>query len=283
MDERHDPQTNAPDEGELLAAYLDAETDDLTSARIERLLQQDPQAIAKLDAIARVRARLQRLDDVVPPEDLRERLDARLRAERTRYTEHGVARRAPAARQPASRARRWNQRLAPRAAAAGLVLLAVIGGAALLLPRSGSDSMGATAEEAGGAGEAPASAPRLGGEDNSTYAEGAEGTIEQDAGQPADTQAALELQRVRTDADIAARLDRRAQRTQDAAARETRLRRRAGMPTAPICLSDIDATAVDLVELDGEPVLSALVPDPDGSKVALFDLQTCARLRTFTP
>jgi hypothetical protein len=279
MDERHDPQTNAPDEGELLAAYLDADTDDLTSARIERLLQQDPQAIAKLDAIARVRARLQRLDDVVPPEGLRERLDARLRAERTRHAEHGAARRA----RVASRARWWNERLAPRAAAAVLVLLAVIGGAALLLPRSGSDSMGATAEEAGGAGEAPASAPRLGGEDNSTYAEGAEGAIEQDAGQPADTQAALELQRVRTDADIAARLDRRAQRTQNAAARETRLRRRAGMPTAPVCLSDIDATAVDLVELDGEHVLSALVPDPDGPKVALFDLQTCARLRTFTP
>jgi hypothetical protein len=50
-----------------------------------------------------------------------------------------------------------------------------------------------------------------------------------------------------------------------------------------VCLSDIDATAVDLVELDGQPVLAALVPHRDGDRVAIFDPQACERLRTFTP
>src|SRR5918994_5777036 len=112
MDERNDPQTNAPDEGELLAAYLDAETDDMASARVERLLRQDPQAAAKLDALAHTRARLQRLDDVAPPEGYRERLDARLRAERTPGARHDDVRRAPVARQAGDRARWWNDRVA---------------------------------------------------------------------------------------------------------------------------------------------------------------------------
>src|ERR687891_318652 len=132
MDERHDPQTNAPDEGELLAAYLDAETDDITSARVERLLRQDPQVAAKLDALARTRARLQRLDDVAPPEGFRERLDARLRAERTSGAQRGDARRPSVARRAGSRTRWWNDRFAPRVAVAALVLLVVAGGDALL-------------------------------------------------------------------------------------------------------------------------------------------------------
>jgi negative regulator of sigma E activity len=283
MDERHDPQTNAPDEGELLAAYLAAETDDITSARIERLLRQDPQAITKLDAIASVRARLQRLDDVVPPDGLRERLDARLRAERTHHAKHGDARRAPVDHQSASRVRRWNQRLAPIAAVAVLVLLAVVGGAALLsggMAGSTDDSAGAAAE---GEADAPLSAPRFGTEENEAEAAQQGGAMEQDKDRAVEPQAAVELPRVRTDADIAARLGRRAQRTLDPPAREARLRRRAGMPTAPICVSDIDATAVDLVELDGQPVLAALVADDGGSQVALFDLQACTRLRTFAP
>jgi hypothetical protein len=283
MDERHDPQTNAPDEGELLAAYLDAETDDMASARVERLLRQDPQAAAKLDALAHTRARLQRLDDVAPPEGYRERLDARLRAERTPGARHGDVRRAPVARQAGGRARWWNDRVAQLVAVAAVVLLAVVGGAALLnLSQVGSgDAASGGAEIEARAPADSDSAQQYGADDRGS--EAAESLAEGGGTGAIPSGAAQALPQVSTDADIAARLHRRTQSTDDPAASEAELRQRAGMPATPVCLRDIDAAAVDLVELDGQPVLTALVTHRDGARVAIFDPQACARLRTFTP
>jgi negative regulator of sigma E activity len=162
MDERRDPLTNAPDEGELLAAYLDGETDDVTSARIERRLHTDPTVAAKLDALAHVRARLQRLDEVEPPAGFRERLDARLRSERAQ----GRPATPPATSMQPAKARRTSRasRLMPFAVAASLLLLAVLGGAALLSVRTGGGGESVSAEfEANADGaearDAPMAAP----------------------------------------------------------------------------------------------------------------------------
>jgi negative regulator of sigma E activity len=293
MDEHRDPQTNAPDEGELLAAYLDAETDDLTSARLERLLQQDPQAAARLDALARTRERLQRLDEVAPHEGFRERLDARLAAERTpsqvtqsqRTAAPGDAGRVQAG---ARATQRW---FAPFAAAAALVLVAVIGGAALLgQTGSGEDSAAAPAPlqaESSGAADAPMAEADDGagsGEERAgAPASGAQSEVPAGAEeeQAANESSASAPPRVTSDAGIAARLRRSARITDDAAARESELRERAGLATAPVCLADTDATAVDLVELDGRPVIAALTGSGDEQDVVLFDARSCERLRRF--
>jgi hypothetical protein len=275
MDERRDPHTNAPDEGELLAAYLDAQTDEVTSARVERLLRQDPQAAARLDAIARTRARLQRLDGAVPPDGFRDRLDARLRAER------GEARQTPVA----SGTRTSANRFAPLAAVAALVLVAVLGVGALLSQVEGSGSE----ESAGGGAELDAQAPAatsgdapLAGADDQAAEEGA-GAAAAEEEDEVRTSAEAAAPRVGGDADIARRLERPAQSTRDPSAREAELRAEAGLPAGPVCVDDVDASAVDLVERDGELVLVALVAGRNGPRVVVFDPQECTQVRTFAP
>lgn len=286
MDERRDPQTNAPDEGELLAAYLAAETDDLTSARIERLLLDDPQVADRLDALARTRQRLQRLDDVRPPPGFRERLDIRLRAERDAQTDGG----GHDAAGERSRRGRWfdRRRFASLAAAAALVLVAVIGGASLLRVGGSVEQSAETAADS--AAEAPADAPAA--EPFAAPDSGGEAAAGGDAaGAPQqlpgetdeDGAAARTLPQVAADADIAARLRDEARSTDDPAIREADLRQRSGLRAQPLCLADVDAAAVDLVERNGRTLLTALVSDDGRRHVALFDPQNCTQLRTFVP
>lgn len=287
MDERRDPQTNAPDEGELLAAYLAAETDDLTSARIERLLRDDPRVAERLDALARTRQRLQRLDDVRPPPGFRERLDDRLRAERVARTDGG----GHDAASERSRRGRWldRRRFAPLAAAAAFVLVAVIGGASLLSVGGSVEESAETAADS--AAEAPAAdapaaepfaAPDSGGE--AAAGEDAAGAQQQPPGETdEDGAVARALPQVTADADISSRLRDQARSTDEPAVREGNLRRRSGLRAQPLCLTDVDATAVDLVERDGRTLLAALVTDEAGRHVALFDPENCTPLRTFAP
>ena len=291
MDERRDPQTDAPDEGELLAAYLAAETDDLTSARIERRLVEDAQVSARLDALARTRQRLQRLEQVQPPPGFRARLDARLRAERATPPAQAVR----AGARASSVRRERSRRFAPLATAAALVLVAVLGGVALL------NSVGGSAEESAGqvtdtAADQPATAEEplaaepfaapesgeqgaAGGE--SSGADGGAAADQDDAG-TLDARAGT-LPRVGADADIAARLRDAAQATDEPALREVDLRERSGLPPQPLCLAGSDAAAVDLVERDGSALLVALTPGGEGSRVVLFDPGDCTRLRAFAP
>jgi negative regulator of sigma E activity len=270
MDERHDPQSSAPAEGELLAAYLDAQTDEVTSARIERLLRQDPQAAARLDAIARTRARLQRLDGAVPPDGFRERLDARLQSERAE------ARHPHVAREP----RRSANRLAPLAAVAALVLVAVLGVGALLGQTASSQD-----EAAGGAAEMQADAPAA--TSGNAPLAGADGeNAERDSGEEAlegdaRTSAEAALPQGGGDAEITRRLE--AQDTGDPSTREAELRASAGLPAEPVCVDAVDAEAVDLVERNGEVVLVALIPGRSEPRVVVFDPADCARVRTFAP
>lgn len=294
MDERRDPQTDAPDEGELLAAYLAAETDDLTSARIERRLLEDPQVAARLDALARTRQRLQRLEQVQPPPGFRERLDARLRTERA--TPHEQA--ARAGTRASSVRRERGRRLAPLATAAALVLTAVLGGVTLL------NSVGGSVEESAGSGDQvtdtaadrpatadeplaaePFAAPESGqggaADGESSGADGGAAAGKDDAG-TLDARAGT-LPRVAVDADIAARLRDDARTTDEPALREAALRERSGLPPQPLCLAGSDAAAVDLVERDGRTLLVALTPGGEGSRVVLFDPGDCTRLRAFVP
>jgi len=285
MDEHRDPQTNAPDEGELLAAYLDADTDDLTSARLERLLQQDPRAAARLDALARTRARLQRLDEVAPPEGFRERLDARLAAERT-PSQVTQSQRTPSARAT----QRW---FAPFAAAAALVLVAVIGGAALLgQSGSGEDSAAAPAQlqaESSGAANAPMAEADDGGDSaderaGAGAAAGTSGTPSEAAGaeqEEANEASGRALPRVAGDAKLAEHLRRLAQASEHPFDREFEQRVRAGLSTAPMCVNGVDETAADLVEFNERLVVAALIQGDDGPYVAVYDAQSCKRLRTF--
>jgi hypothetical protein len=302
MDDRRDPQTDAPDEGELLAAYLAAETDDLTTARIERRLLEDPQAAARLDALARTRQRLQRLEQVRPPPGFRARLDARLRAERATPHEHA----ARAGTRVSSLRRERSRRFAPLATAAALVLAAVLGGVTLLNSIGGSIEESAesadqvtdtaadqpaardeplaaepfAAPESGEQGTAGGESSGADGADESSGAGGA-GADRDDAG-TLDARAGT-LPQVAVDADIAARLRDDAHTTDEPALREADLRARAGLPPQPLCLAGSDAAAVDLVERDGRVLLVALAPGGEGSRVVLFDPGDCTRLRAFVP
>jgi hypothetical protein len=301
MDDRRDPQTGAPDEGELLAAYLAAETDDLTTARIERRLLEDPQAAARLDALARTRQRLQRLEQVQPPPGFRARLDARLRAERATPHEHT----ARAGTRVSSVRRERSRRFAPLATAAALVLAAVLGGVTLLnsigsveesaesadqvtdtaadQPAAQDEPLAAepfAAPESGEQGAAGGESSGADGADESSGADGA-GADRDDAG-TLDARAGT-LPQVTVDADIAARLRDDARTTDEPALREADLRERSGLPPQPLCLAGSDAAAVDLVERDGRVLLVALAPGGEGSRVVLFDPGDCTRLRAFVP
>lgn len=292
MDEQRDPQTSAPDEGELLAAYLDADTDDITSARVERLLRQDPQAAARLDALARTRARLQRVDEVAPPEGFRERLNARLEAERALSERTPEPDAAPQAQPADRRTQRW---FAPLTAAAALILVAVIGGAALLgqSGSGGEDSAAAPAElraESSGAADAPMAEADQGAETAEESAGGPAGgapeaTAGAESGQSTESLESLRsaVPRISGDARLAEHLRRLARASEDPYTREFEQRQRVGLSTAPMCIGGIDETAADLVAFNDRLVVAALIDgDRDaGPHVVLYDARSCKRLRTF--
>jgi hypothetical protein len=179
------------------------------------------------------------------------------------------------------------------AAAAVLVLVAVIGGASLLSVGGSVEQSAETAADS--AAEAPADAPAAepfaAPDSGSEAAAGGDAAGGDAAGAPqqlpgeTDEEGAVArtLPQVAADADIAARLRDEARSTDDPAIREADLRQRYGLRAQPLCLADVDATAVDLVERGGRTLLAALVSDDGRRHVALFDPQNCTQLRTFVP
>lgn len=130
--------SDPPDDGAVLAAYLDGDTDEVTTARLERRLASDPALGARLDAIAATRMRLQRVDGVPPPPGLADRIDIALRELRTEQRPASGT----AAASPGEVAVAPNSRLAHAtsrrrraatllAAAAGFLVVAVIGAGAV--------------------------------------------------------------------------------------------------------------------------------------------------------
>jgi hypothetical protein len=282
MPDEHQTPTDAVDDGELLAAYLDGETDDVTTARLERRLADDPALAGRLDAIADVRVRMQRLVEVSAPDAARRRLWeelGRVRAgddvtDPTPATDGTGAPTeeagAPTAETGAPSEHRpwWSRRPGAVLAAAALVLIAVFGAATLLQPISGAGDEALVAEddavgEAGGA-EADTS-PQL--EEEAAEA----------AGDAAAPQTATSV--VSGDSEIAARArELRDDPPDDLRARERRLRDRAGLPTERLCVTELDATTVDLVDEDGRVTLAVLLSDVD--QIVLLDTRTCAAIRT---
>jgi len=281
---------DALDEGALLAAYLDGDTDEVTTARIERRLADDDALAARLDAIAGTRARLQRLDEVATPADVRGRLRRRLDAERVvgpSVDGPAVGTNRPAPSDPAEvdRARRWSVRVAPVMAAAAIVLVAVLGAAAVVgqLGVGGADeSAGGDAAleaDAGGQADAPqAAAPQdeAAGEGAAVEADRARSEAARGGG---DRQAAA---KVDGDADIAARAERlRGDPPADLLAHERRLRDRAGLSTTRLCVRELEAATVDLVDEDGRMALAVLVRGAS-PQIVLLDPRTCAAIRTIS-
>lgn len=295
--------SDAPDEGALLAAYLDGDTDEVTTARIERRLASDDALAARLDSLAETRARLQRLDEVVVPADVRARLRGRLDAERGasggadgRHVHPGRATHGaedPGVTTGIRRARRWSVRATPvLAAAAAIVLVAVLGTAALL----GQLGMGGTDESAGAevsldaqggaeAGEPQAAAPddeaadrAAGGGAGAMAAESAASESARGSdGARGDQQAAA---KVDGDDDIAARAERlRDDPPTNLVTRERRLRERAGLPTTRLCVRELRAATVDLVDEDGRVALAVMVRGAS-PQIVLLDPRTCAAVRT---
>lgn len=289
---------DARDEGALLAAYLDGDTDEVTTSRIERRLAADDALAARLDALAATRARLQRLDEVAVPADVRARLRVRLGAERAAHGDAEVRNVSAAqARHDAPdptgatnvpRTRRWSLPAIPvMAAAAALVLVAVLGAAAVL----GQLGVGGTAESGGAEvsldaqAEAEADAPQAAVPQDDA-ADGAvgggDGGAAADTARGGDTRGDQQAAKVDGDADIAAR----AQRLRDdppasLRAREHRLRERAGLPTARLCVRELEAATVDLVDEDGRVALAVMVRGAN-PQIVLLDPRTCAAIRTIS-
>lgn len=292
----------AADEGALLAAYLDGDTDELTTARIERRLASDDAFAARLDALAAMRARLQRLDEIVVPPAVRTRLHERLDAERAASGDtdrrHVPGRAAPLGTEDPGmttevrRARRWPALAAPApalAAAAAIVVVAVLGAAAVLGQlgtggTAGSAEGGVSLQDQDGAAEgapqAAAPAEEAAGDaagGGATTAERAASEAARGGGTRGDQQAAA---KVEGDADIAARAERlRDDPPSDLRARERRLRERAGLPTARLCVREVRATTVDLIDEDGRVALAVMVRGPS-PQIVLLDPRTCAAIRT---
>jgi len=278
---------DALDEGALLAAYLDGDTDEVTTARIERRLADDDALAARLDAIAGTRARLQRLDDVTTPADVRARLHRRLDAERVdRAVDRPGGRTGrTAASDPAdvNRARPWSVRAAPAMAAAAIVLVAVLGAAAVVgqLGRGGAEESAgldaALEADAGAQAEAPQDdAAATAGEGAAVEPDRARSEAARDGG---DRQAAAQVD---GDADIAARAERlRSDPPADLLASERRLRDRAGLSTTRLCVRELEAATVDLVDEDGRMALAVLVRGAS-PQIVLLDPRTCAAIRTIS-
>lgn len=279
MSHPHEPGTDALDEGELLAAYLDADTDEVTTARVERRLQTDREFAARLDAVAATRARLQRLDQVAAPAAARAGLDARLAAERAGGP-------APTREASPARERRWRTiNLAPLAAAAVLVVVAVIGVGSLV---TGGDDEGAGAAESSAVTQAAGdvrSEPAVAGDSGPAAANEAAGAAGgaggMETGEPADRRdLSAPAPRADDDAEIRARaLELLDEPVEDLAARERRLRRAAGLPVDRLCVDGLDASTVDVVDADGRVVVAVLLPGGELMQVTLLDPKSCVPIR----
>lgn len=265
-----EPRTtdDALDEGALLDAYLDDETDDVTSARLDRRLAADPALAARLDTLANTRARLQRLDEVSAPPQARQRLDAALREARADTTTE-----APPAAAPTRPRRRWRV-IAPTAAAAAIVVLAALGLTGVLGPVGMSEEalIATGSDDAGGEAAEEAEAGQL---DAAAGADGAQGEREAAGAAPAITAPAV----VTGDAEISARARRlRADPPASLAAREQRLRDAAGLSSTRLCVDELEAVTVDLIDDGGRVALAVLVDPAD--QIVLLDPRTCATIRT---
>jgi negative regulator of sigma E activity len=283
-----DPQIppDAVDDGELLAAYLDGETDDVTTARLERRLTDDPELAERLDAIAVVRVRMQRLSEITAPDAARQRLRVELARARggddpaVAGAPLGTEISAPApgddAVQPRGHRRRWwwTRRPGSALAAAAVVAVAVFGVATLLRPVGGGISEEALVADDDTAVEAA-------GTDDRAADEAGSAALEEQADEAAgDTTAArAPAAAVDGDGEIAARA-RELQRDppDDLLARERRLREGAGLPTERLCVAELDAVTVDLVDEDGRVALAVLLSDVD--EIVLLVPRTCAAIRT---
>ena len=272
MDEHGRPMSNARDEGELLAAYLDAEIDEITAARLTRRLRDEPQLAARLDAIARTRMRLQRLDGVTPPAQFRDRLAARLAAERTEVES------------PQARAQAPRRRLAPLVAAAAIVLVAVLGATGVLR------FLGAAGSAASGGGESadiPAAAPEAANRDDSAAAAAGDQTGQDSAGgtgggsaAEGEALAAAPVPKVTNDADISSRIrDVLREPSVDPAQRERELREAAGLSTDTSCAAEVQASAVDLVRQNGDLLITALATDRQPPQIVVLDARNCTQIR----
>ncbi len=274
MSDAREHDTDALGEGELLAAYLDGQTDDVTTTRLERRLALDPDLAARLDALAATRAQLQRLAQVEMPDDARQRLRARLIREREEQTPAAVVRR----RRP-----RWTPRLAPLAAAAAVVLVVVVGLASVIPgtveqgAEESADGSADSVEQAAGAADAEPPAVSDPAAQNDAAANGAaeaEPPAEATQGRVIKPPAAVD-----GDAEIAARAERLLQDPPvSLGARERRLRRRAGLPSDVTCVADLEASTVDLIAEDGRVALAVLL-DEEAGQIVLLDPTTCAPIR----
>lgn len=167
MTDRNEHREQPTDDGELLSAYLLGDLDEAQASALDERLAAEPPLAARLDATREAIEALSGLDAVSPPAGYTERLRTRLAAERAAVSDSDAARAAAAAQASrpsqvaqeqtavgdldaarAGRARRWQ----PLAYAAAVVLVAVVGLAALatvLGPiRSGQQDSVATLDEA---------------------------------------------------------------------------------------------------------------------------------------
>lgn len=265
------------DDGELLAAYLDGELDDIGTARLERRLRTDTQLAARLDAIAHTRGRLQRLDAVEPPAGFRQRLDDRLAAERSSSS---------AIRQRRAHLRRWQ----PLVAAAALVLILVTGAGIVLSPRA-SELVTTDADDAAEAGMAEPEAPAAVEDD------GAAGAVEKEGADGEDLMLAPEsatgVPVVENDTELAALFrdlltqepagaEERAGATDPIEAQERREREVAGLEPADSCLARAalpgTPLAVRVADVAGERLLAIatrLGDSPESGQIVLLDPASC--------
>lgn len=281
MRDDRDAAADALAEGELLAAYLDGDTDDVTTARLERRLAVDATLAARLDAIAATRARMQRLAQVSVPDRARQRLHDELERERRAELTSRRADRSTSA--APRRARRWRLPTGPAIAAAAIALVTVLGLTSLLGPLGGgggeTQESAADAAAEGTAAEDAAAEPADTGDRAGAAGLGASDEApEAEAGADAAPSAAFQ---VTDDAEIAARALRlRADPPADLRTRERRLREDAGLPTAPLCVGDLDAETVDLIAEGGRVALAVLLADTD--EIVLLAPRTCTRIRTIS-
>jgi hypothetical protein len=286
-----DDQTpiDAVDDGELLAAYLDGQTDDVTTARLERRLADEAALAERLDAIAQVRVRLQRVAEVTAPAEARQRLRDELARARggdaptgdaltTEPAPTGATAGSPPGEgvaPPAGRRRWWARHPGPALAAAAVVVVALFGAATLLRPIGGADSGEALIADDDAVGEGAADGD-AGREELDTAAQ-----LEERGAEAADTTSAAGTAAVAVagDREIAARArELSADPPGDLRARERRLRERAALPADRLCVTELDAATVDLVDEGGRVSLAVLLNDVD--QIVLLRPRTCAAIRT---
>lgn len=139
------------DTGERLAAYVAGDLDADERAAVEAQLARDAALRRRLERIRSVDAMLADLQDVAPPDGLRERLDERLAAELHGHADELATRRS-------ARRSAWRP-FAIAAAAAAVVAVVGVSAGTILRGGAGGGADVATAPEAGSAGSGTAIGP----------------------------------------------------------------------------------------------------------------------------